>query len=55
MNSRWYEVPKIVDWTVNKLMRIHNTNLNPKIKRKMIKCLNTLSYKDCEKSYNINY
>jgi len=37
MNSRWYEVPKIVEWGANKLKKIKSSNLAPKVKKKIIK------------------
>ena len=33
MDSRWYEVPKLVHWGVKKLQKIKQSNLKPKVKR----------------------
>jgi len=37
MDSRWYEVPKLVHWGVKKLQKIKQSNLKPKVKRHIIK------------------
>jgi len=35
--SRWYEVPKLVNWGVKKLLRINQSKLRPKMKKRIIK------------------
>lgn len=37
MDSRWYEVPKLVHWGVKKLQKIKQSTLKPKMKRQIIK------------------
>ena len=36
-DSRWYEVPKLVNWGVKKIKKIQNSKLKPKLKKKIIK------------------
>ena len=35
--SRWYEVPKLVNWGVKKIDRLKTSKLRPKMKKKIIK------------------
>jgi D-alanyl-D-alanine carboxypeptidase (penicillin-binding protein 5/6) len=39
MDSRWYEVPKIINWGVKKIDRIRQSKLRPKIKKKILKSI----------------
>ena len=39
MDSRWYEVPKIVSWGVKKMQKIKTSTLRPKIKKKILKSI----------------
>mgnify|MGYP006089526649 CR=1 FL=1 len=39
MESRWYEVPKLVNWGVKKILKINSSSLRPKMKKKLIKSL----------------
>jgi len=39
MDSRWYEVPKLVSWGVKKIERIKQSKLKPKVKRKILKSI----------------
>ena len=39
MDSRWYEVPKIVSWGVKKIDRIRTSKLRPKVKKKILKSI----------------
>ena len=39
MDSRWYEVPKLVAWGVKKIIRIQTSKLRPKVKRKIMKSI----------------
>jgi hypothetical protein len=39
MEHRWTEVPKLVDWAVNKISKIKNSNLGYKSKKKLLKKL----------------
>lgn len=39
MDSRWYEVPKIVSWGVKKIVRIRESKLRPKVKKKILKSI----------------
>ena len=36
-DSRWYEIPKLVNWGVKKMQKIKTSQLKPKIKRRIIK------------------
>ena len=36
-DSRWFEVPKLVNWGVKKMQKIKSSQLKPKIKRRIIK------------------
>jgi D-alanyl-D-alanine carboxypeptidase len=35
--SRWYEVPKLINWGVKKIQKIQASKLRPKMRRKLIK------------------
>jgi D-alanyl-D-alanine carboxypeptidase len=37
MESRWYEVPKLVHWASRKLNKIYHSRLRPKMKKQIIK------------------
>ena len=39
MDSRWYEVPKLVSWGVKKIDRIRQSKLRPKVKKKILKSI----------------
>ena len=39
MDSRWYEVPKLVAWGVKKMERIRQSKLKPKVKKKILKSI----------------
>lgn len=39
MDSRWYEVPKLVTWGVKKIDRIKLSKLRPKVKKKILKSI----------------
>ena len=39
MESRWYEVPKLVNWGIKKIQKLMNSNLRPKLKKKILKSI----------------
>ena len=39
MESRWYEVPKLVNWGLKKITKLMNSSLRPKLKKKILKSI----------------
>lgn len=39
MDSRWYEVPKLVAWGIKKVQKIKQSKMRPKIKKKILKSI----------------
>ena len=39
MDSRWFEVPKLVSWGTKKIQRIQKSPIAPKLKKKLLKSI----------------
>lgn len=39
MDSRWYEVPKLVSWGIKKIKKIKQSSLRPKVKKKILRSI----------------
>jgi len=39
MDSRWYEVPKLVNWGLKKIIKIETSTLREKLKKKILKSI----------------
>ena len=39
MDSRWIEVPKIINWGIKKIQKIQKSNIKGKLKKKILKSI----------------